>query len=152
VPGCLAGLRVEVCALSALCAIRVGWAVFLRLSSFGARRGLQTGMVCQGKKRLKGPFSCGGMPIIGALIRNSDRQSVTWLAAIQQLGIFVFHLIGLVTNGTISSSSSAGWRRSRLSFCDRIIWTRASDRWCGVSQVVKTAQSRARTERTLLVR
>jgi len=33
------------------------------------------------------------MAIIGALIHDFDRQSVTWLAAIQQAGIFVFHLI-----------------------------------------------------------
>jgi hypothetical protein len=106
-------------------------------------------MVCR-NKALKGPFSSGGMPIIGALIHDFDRQSVTWLAAIQQAGIFVFHLISPVTNGTTSSSSAAGWRRSRLSFGDRVIWTRASGRSSGVFQVVKTAQSRGRTERTLL--
>jgi hypothetical protein len=92
------------------------------------------------------------MPIIGALIHDFDSQSVTWLAASQQLGMFVFHLNSPVTNGTITSSSAAGWRRSRLPFGDRVIWTRAKDRWCGVFQVVKTAQSRVRTERTLLVR
>jgi hypothetical protein len=32
------------------------------------------------------------MAIIGALIHDFYRQSVTWLAAIQQAGIFVFHL------------------------------------------------------------
>jgi|SRR5450631_2616484 hypothetical protein len=84
------------------------------------------------------------------LIHDFYRQSVTWLGAKQQAGIFVFHLTSLVTNGTISSSSAAGWRRSRLSFGDRVIWTRASDRWSGVFQVVKTAHSRGRTERTLL--
>jgi hypothetical protein len=31
-----------------------------------------------------------------------------------------------------------------------VIWSRAGDRWCGVFQVVKAAQSRERTERTLL--
>jgi hypothetical protein len=41
------------------------------------------------------------------------------------------------------------WRTSRLS-SESVIWSRAYDRWCGVSQVVKTAQSRERTERTLL--
>src|ERR1700733_14007002 len=64
-------------------------------------------MVCR-KKALKGHFSSGGMPIIGTLIHDFDRQSVTWLAAIQQAGIFVFHLINPMTNGTISSSSAAG--------------------------------------------
>jgi hypothetical protein len=62
-------------------------------------------MACR-KKALKGPFSSGGMPIIGGLIHDFDRQSVTWLAAVQQAGIFVFHLISPVTNGTISSSSA----------------------------------------------
>jgi hypothetical protein len=102
-------------------------------------------------KKNKSPFSSGGMPIIGTLIHDFDRQSVTWLAAIQQAGIFVFHLISPMTNGTISSSSAAGWRRSRLSFGDRVIWARGSDRSSGVFQVVKTAQSRGRTERTLLM-
>jgi len=123
---------------------------FCRFSGFGARRVCRRGWFAE-KKALKGPFSRGGMPIIGALIHDFDRQSVTWLAAIQQLGVFVFHLIGLVTNGTISSPSAAGWRRSRLPFGDRVLWARASDRWCGIFQVVKTAQSRARTGRTLLV-
>ena len=123
---------------------------FCRFSGFGALRGCRRGMVCR-KKALEGPFSSGGMPIIGTLIHDFDRQSVTWLAAIQQAGIFVFHLISPMTNGTISSSSAAGWRRSRLSFGDRVIWARGSDRSSGVFQVVKTAQSRGRTERTLLV-
>jgi hypothetical protein len=124
--------------------------VFLPVFRFWSAEGLQTGMVCR-KKALEGPFSSGGMPIIGTLIHDFDRQSVTWLAAIQQAGIFVFHLISPMTNGTISSSSAAGWRRSRLSFGDRVIWARGSDRSSGVFQVVKTAQSRGRTERTLLV-
>ena len=97
--------------------------MFLPVFWFWSAEGLQTGMVCR-KKALEGPFSSGGMPIIGTLIHDFDRQSVTWLAAIQQAGIFVFHLISPMTNGTISSSSAAGWRRSRLSFGDRVIWTR----------------------------
>ena len=80
------------------------WPVFW----FWSAEGLQTGMVCR-KKALEGPFSSGGMPISGTLIHDFDRQSVTWLAAIQRLGICAFDLIGLVTNGTISSSSAAGW-------------------------------------------
>jgi hypothetical protein len=94
--------------------------VFLPVFWLWSAGGLQTGMVCR-KKALEGPFSSGGMPIIGTLIYDFDRQSVTWLAAIQQAGIFVFHLISPMTNGTISSSSAAGWRRSRLSFGDRVI-------------------------------
>src|ERR1700686_488212 len=124
---------VEVCALSALCAL---WVEVCALSAIRVRlggvfagfliwsaEGLQTWMVCR-KKALEGPFSSGGMPIIGTLIHNFDRQSVTWLAAIQQAGIFVVPLISPMTNGTISSSSAAGWRRSRLSFGDRVIWAR----------------------------
>jgi hypothetical protein len=61
--------------------------VFLSVFWFWSAEGLQTGMVCR-KKALKGPFSSGGMPIIGALIHDFDRQSVTWLAAIQQAGHF----------------------------------------------------------------
>jgi len=152
---------VEVCALSALCALCVEVCALsaLRVGVGGVFAGflvLERGGVCRRgwfaeKKALKGPFSRGGMPIIGALIHDFDRQSVTWLAAIQQLGVFLFRLTGLVTNGTISSPSAAGWRRSRLPFGDRVLWARASDRWCGIFQVVKTAQSRARTGRTLLV-
>ena len=104
---------------------------FLPVFWFWSVEGLQTGMVCR-KKALEGPFSSGGMPIIGTLIHDFDRQSVTWLAAIQQAAIFVFHLISPMTNGTISSSSAAGWRRSRLSFGDRVIWARGSDRSSGV--------------------
>jgi hypothetical protein len=122
---------------------------FCRFCGFGALRTAEGDGLPE--KTLEGPFSSGGMPIIGTLIHDFDRQSVTWLAAIQQAGIFVFHLISPMTNGTISSSSAAGWRRSRLSFGDRVIWARGSDRSSGVFQVVKTAQSRGRTERTLLV-
>jgi hypothetical protein len=144
----LSTLCLEVCAL---CATRVGLGGVLPVFWFWSAERPQTGMVCR-KKSLKRHFSSGGMPLIGTLIHDFDRQSVTWLAAIQQAAIFVFHLISPMTNGTISSSSAAGGRRSRLPFGDRVIRTRASDRSSGVLQVVKTAQSRGRTERTLLVR
>jgi hypothetical protein len=124
---------------------------FLPVFWFWSAEGLQTEMVCWNLSA-RGPFPKWGYADHWRLIHDFDRESVTWLAAIQQAGIFVFHLISPVTNGTISSSSAAGRRRSRLSFGDRVIWTRASDRSSGVSQVVKTAQSRGRTERTLLVR
>src|SRR5271156_387748 len=84
----LCALWVEVCALSALCAIRVGRAVVFWFFLVLERGGSADRDDLPRKKALKGPFSCGGMPIVGALIRDFDRQSVTWLAAIQQLCIF----------------------------------------------------------------
>jgi hypothetical protein len=132
----LSALCVEVCALSALCAIWVRLGVVFVGFWFWSAEGLQTGMVCR-KKSAKRPFLKWRYADHWRLIHDFDRQSVTWLAAIQKAGIFVFHLISPVTNGTISSSSAAGWRRSRLSFGDRVIWTRASDRSSGVSKLSK---------------
>jgi hypothetical protein len=123
--------------------------VLLSVFWFWSAEGLQTEMVCRNLSARR-PFPKWRYADHWRLIHDFDRQSVTWLAAIQQAGIFVFHLISPVTNGTISSSSAAGRQRSRLSFGNRIIWPRAGDRWCGVFQVVKTAQSRGRTERPLL--
>jgi hypothetical protein len=150
VPGCLVGLRRKCapyapyapyvwklrlkrlmrrmcgsCALSALCAIRVGLGGVLSVFWFWRAEGLQTEMVCRNESARR-PFLKWRYADHWRLIHDFDRQSVTWLAAIQQAGIFVFHLISPVTNGTISSPSAAGWRRSRLSFGDRVIWTRAS--------------------------
>ena len=47
---------------------------------------------------------------------------------------------------------AADWRTSRhpSSVSSGLRWPQAGVRWCGVFQVVKTAQSRGRTERTLL--
>jgi hypothetical protein len=53
-------------------------------------------------KALEASFSCAGGAIIGALLHAFDRQSVRLLAAIEEVGIFVFHLVSPVTNGTIS--------------------------------------------------
>jgi hypothetical protein len=62
------------------------------------------GMVCQTnslKERIAS-FSCAGMATIGALLHDVDRQSVRLLPAIEEVGIFVFHLVGPVANGTMS--------------------------------------------------
>ena len=117
---------------------------------FWSAQGVADGDSLPGKKRQK---ALSHVAVCRSLRSAISIKAERYLAGgIQQLGIFVFQLISPVTNGMISSSSAAGWRRSRLSFGDRVIWTRASDGWCGVLQVVKTAQSRGRTERTLLVR
>ena len=54
--------------------------------------------------------------------------------------------------GRFLSLSTVDWRTSRLSSSVRVIWpgmASAGVRWCVVFQVVKTAQSRERTGRTL---
>jgi hypothetical protein len=82
----LCALCVEVCALSALCALWVevcalsalwvGLGVSLSVFWFWSARAADRQWFA-GKKALKGPFSSGGMAIVGALIHDFDRQSVT---------------------------------------------------------------------------
>jgi hypothetical protein len=51
-----------------------------------------------------------------------------------------------------NSAYATDWRTSRLSpgVSSGLAQRQAGVRWCGIFQVVKTAQSRERTERTLL--
>jgi hypothetical protein len=86
--------------------------------------------------------------MMGAMLH--DRQvEVVSLTATGQAAVSVFHSVNPVTNGAISAYALRR-RTARLSSSVPAIWPRARDQWCGVSQVVKNAQSRGRTERTLL--
>jgi hypothetical protein len=71
-------------------------AVFWSVFWFWNAELLQTGTVCR-EKSAKRPFLKWRDADHWRLIHDFDRQSVTWLAAIQQAGIFVFHLISPVT-------------------------------------------------------
>jgi hypothetical protein len=103
-------------------------------------------------KALKAPFSNAALRMIGALLHDFDRQNVTLRTATGQVAFR-------------RSPSQSGYKWDNIFVCAlrigerpmghpalRVIWSRAGDRWCGVFQVVKDAQSRERTERTLLAR
>jgi hypothetical protein len=62
------------------------------------------------------------------------------------LPIEAFCSVSSVTHGTILLPTRHAWANVQCVIPRRM----ASGWWCGVSQVVKTAQSRGRTERTLL--
>jgi hypothetical protein len=68
------------------------------------------------------------------------------------VAVYAFHLVGPVANGTISLPTHYRFTKvPSTSVC--VIWPGMATgrfRWCGVFQVVKTARSRERTERTLL--
>jgi hypothetical protein len=66
---------------------------------FWRAAGLQTEMVCRNEGARR-PVPEWRYADHWRLIHDCDRQSVTWLAAIQQACIFVFHPMGPVTNGT----------------------------------------------------
>jgi hypothetical protein len=104
------------------------------------------------KNALKPPFSSAGLPMIGVLLHDFDRQNLTLLTATGQVA---FRL----------SPSQSGYKWDNIFVYAlrigerpmghpalRVNWARVGDRWCGVFQVVKDAQSRERTERTLLTR
>jgi hypothetical protein len=72
---------------------------------------------------------------------------------LQVAAVSVFHLVSRVTNGTISLPTR--YELANVPFVTQrpasgLGWPQAGVRWCGVFQVVKTAQSRERTGRTLL--
>jgi hypothetical protein len=59
-------------------------------------------------KALEAPFSCAGVPIMGALLQDFDRQNVGSLTATERVAVSVFHLVSPVTNGAISLSTRYG--------------------------------------------
>ena len=71
----------------------------------------------------------------------------------EQAAVSVFHLVSPVKRDGISAYALRIGERPvyrPASVSSGLGWPRAGVRWCGVFQVVKTAQSRGRTERTLL--
>ena len=92
--------------------------------------------------------------LLAGLIRGISTHLWIYETSPKLAAVSVFHLVSTATNGTVSLPTRyvlgtvPSVVRARVS----VLWPpMASGRypWCGVSQVVKNAQSRGRTERTL---